>query len=308
MNKLLNLKEVQPLCTSLSKIPLIMRITLFLLFVFAFNINAEYANSQNAKISLDIKNSSIEKVLQTIEKKSDFYFLYSNRLIDVDRTVSVRVENAAISSVLDRLFSSHDVQYEVKGAQIILSPKEMRNIAAELQENSKTIRGTVVDSYGEPIIGANIIEKETRNGTVTDFDGNFSLNVENDATLQISYIGYLSQEISTAGRTRLDIVLLEDSQALDELVVVGYGVQKKKLITGATVQIDGESLTKLSTTSALGALQGQAPGVNITQRSGMPGEGFKVNIRGIGTVGDSSPLYVIDGVAGGDIKIGRAHV
>ncbi len=302
MNKLLNLKEVQQLCTSLSKIPLIMRITLFLLFVFAFNINAEYANSQNAKISLDIKNSSIEKVLQTIESKSDFYFLYSNRLIDVDRTVSVRVENAAISSVLNRLFSSHDVEYEVKGAQIILSPKEMRNIAAELQENSKTIRGTIVDSYGEPIIGANIIEKGTRNGTVTDFDGNFSLDVENDAALQISYIGYLSQEISTAGRTRLDIVLQEDSQALDELVVVGYGVQKKKLITGATVQVDGENLTKLSTTSALGALQGQAPGVNITQSSGMPGEAFKVNIRGIGTVGDSSPLYVIDGVAGGDIN------
>lgn len=302
MNKLLNLKEVQPLCTSLSKIPLIMRISIVLLFVFAFHMNAEHSYSQSEKISLDIKNSSIEKVLQTIEEKSDYYFLYSNRLIDVDRTVSVNVENAAISSVLNRLFASNEVEYDVKGSQIILSPKEIANITAELQENTKTITGTIVDSYGEPIIGANIIETGTNNGTVTDFDGNFSLTVQDDAVLHISYIGYLAHEITTTGKTRLDVVLLEDTQSLDELVVVGYGVQKKKLITGATVQVSGDNITKLSTSSALSALQGQAPGVNITQSSGMPGEGFKVNIRGIGTVGDSSPLYVIDGIAGGDIN------
>ena len=302
MNKLLNLKEVQPLCTLLSKIPLIMRISIVLLFVFAFHMNAEHSYSQSEKISLDIKNSSIEKVLQTIEEKSDYYFLYSNRLIDVDRTVSVNVENAAISSVLNRLFASNEVEYDVKGSQIILSPKEIANITAELQENTKTITGTIVDSYGEPIIGANIIETGTNNGTVTDFDGNFSLTVQDDAVLHISYIGYLAHEITTTGRTRLDVVLLEDTQSLDELVVVGYGVQKKKLITGATVQVSGDNITKLSTSSALSELQGQAPGVNITQSSGMPGEGFKVNIRGIGTVGDSSPLYVIDGIAGGDIN------
>ncbi|MDD4605853.1 MAG: TonB-dependent receptor [Dysgonamonadaceae bacterium] len=283
-----------------------MRISLILLFVFAFQINAEHARSQSTKISLDMKNSSIEKVLQTIEEKSDYYFLYSNRLINVDRIVSLKVKNAAISSVLDRLFNSYDVEYEVKGSQIILSPKEISEITNDLlaskQQQGKTITGTIVDAQGEAIIGANIIEAGTTNGTVTDFDGNFRLNVEDGALVHISYIGYLSQEINTAGRTRLDIVLLEDTQSLEELVVVGYGVQKKKLITGATIQVDGDDLTKLSTTSALGALQSQAPGVNITQSSGMPGEGFKVNIRGIGTVGDSSPLYVIDGVAGGDIN------
>ena len=151
MNKLLKIKEVQPLCTSLSKIPLIMRITLVLLFVFAFNINAEYSYSQSARISMDMKNSSIEKVLQTIEEKSDFYFLYSNRLIDVDRIVRVQVDNVAISSILENIFSSTELT-ETK------------------QTNKKTITGTIVDSGGETIIGANIIEKGTNNGTITDFD------------------------------------------------------------------------------------------------------------------------------------------
>ena len=206
MNKLLNLKEVLPLCTSLSKIPLIMRITLVLLFVFAFNMNAEYSYSQSAKISLDMKNSSIEKVLQSIENKSDFYFLYSNRLINVDRTVSVRVENAAISSILDHLFSSDDVVYEVKGSQIVLSPKGIIDVAGNLQTNEKTIAGSIVDSNGEAIIGANIIESGTTNGTVTDIEGNFSLNVKADAIVHVSYIGYLSQEINTANKTTINIV------------------------------------------------------------------------------------------------------
>ncbi|MDD2552266.1 MAG: secretin and TonB N-terminal domain-containing protein, partial [Dysgonamonadaceae bacterium] len=158
-----------------------MRISLILLFVFAFQINAEHARSQSTKISLDMKNSSIEKVLQTIEEKSDYYFLYSNRLINVDRIVSLKVKNAAISSVLDRLFTSHDVEYEVKGSQIILSPKEISEITNDLlaskQQQGKTITGTIVDAQGEAIIGANIIEAGTTNGTVTDFDGNFRLNV-----------------------------------------------------------------------------------------------------------------------------------
>ncbi|MCD7975996.1 MAG: TonB-dependent receptor [Tannerellaceae bacterium] len=138
---------------------------------------------------------------------------------------------------------------------------------------------------------------------VTDFDGNFELTVPEGAVLDFSYIGYLNQEITvSAGRTEYNVVLREDSQALDEVVVIGYGVQKKKLVTGATVQVKGDDIQKLSTTSPLSALQSQTPGVNITQNSGQPGSGFKVNVRGIGTIGSSAPLYVIDGVAGGDIN------
>ena len=170
-----------------------------------------------------------------------------------------------------------------------------------VQQATKKITGTVVDAQG-PVIGASVMEKGTTNGTVTDFDGNFTLNVNPGATIVISYIGYETQEIKVGNQSNINITLNEDDAVLEEVVVVGYGVQKKKLVTGATVQVKGEDIAKLNTTSALEAMQSSTPGVQITQSSSQPGKGFKVYIRGIGTTGDSSPLYVIDGVAGGDIN------
>lgn len=166
-----------------------------------------------------------------------------------------------------------------------------------------TVKGVVKDATGLSVIGASVLQQGTTNGTITDFDGNFTLEVPSDAVLTISFVGYKSQDIPVAGQTSLNVTLEEDTEVLDEVVVVGYGVQKKKLVTGATVQVKGEDLQKLNTVSPLGALQSQSPGVNITQSSGMPGEGYKVNVRGMGTIGSSAPLYVIDGVAGGDINM-----
>ena len=170
-----------------------------------------------------------------------------------------------------------------------------------VQQATKKITGTVVDAQG-PVIGASVMEKGTTNGTVTDFDGNFTLNVHPGATIVISYIGYETQEIKVGNQSNINITLNEDDAVLEEVVVVGYGVQKKKLVTGATVQVKGEEIAKLNTTSALEAMQSSTPGVQITQSSSQPGKGYKVYIRGIGTTGDSQPLYVIDGVAGGDIN------
>ncbi len=174
----------------------------------------------------------------------------------------------------------------------------------QLLAQQQTVNGTVVDAIdNSEMIGVTIVEKGTSNGTITDLDGRFSLRLTStNSVLVFSSIGYKTLEVAVGNQTTFNISMSEDTELLDELVVVGYGVQKKKLVTGATVQVGGDDITKLSTTSALGALQSQAPGVNITQSSGMPGEGFKVNIRGIGTVGNSAPLYVIDGVAGGDIN------
>lgn len=162
-----------------------------------------------------------------------------------------------------------------------------------------TARGIVADQNGEPIIGASILEKGTANGIITDKDGKFSLNVKKGAILVISYIGYKTQEVKAS--TNMNITLLEDAELLDEVVVIGYGVQKKKLVTGATVQVKGEDIAKLNTIDVLGALQSQSPGVNITSNGGFLGQGFKVNIRGIGTNGSYSPLYVVDGVVNGSI-------
>ncbi len=171
----------------------------------------------------------------------------------------------------------------------------------EVQQAAKRITGTVTDAAG-PVIGASVVEKGTTNGVVTDFDGNFTLNVKPGATIVISYIGYQTREIAVGNQSNINVTLTEDDSVLEEVVVVGYGVQKKKLVTGATVQVKGEDIAKLNTTQVLGALQSQSPGVSIQANSGQPGDGFKIAIRGAGTNGDTKPLYVIDGVAGGDIN------
>ena len=170
------------------------------------------------------------------------------------------------------------------------------------QSSTINVKGVVNDAMG-PVIGASVVEKgNATNGTITDIDGNFTLNVQPGATIVVSFIGYQPQEIVVGNQTSFKIQLKEDTELLDEVVVVGYGVQKKKLVTGATVEVKGEDIAKLNTTQALGALQSQSPGVNIQAVSGQPGDGFKINIRGAGTNGNTAPVYVIDGVAGGDIN------
>ena len=171
----------------------------------------------------------------------------------------------------------------------------------EIQQATKKITGTVVDAQG-PVIGASVVEKgKSGNGAITDFDGNFTLNVSPGATIVVSYIGYVTQEIKVGNQSNFSITLVDDDALLDEVVVVGYGTMKKKLVTGATVQVKGEEIAKLNTTNALEAMQSSTPGVQITQSSAQPGKGYKVYIRGIGTTGSASPLYVIDGVAGGNL-------
>lgn len=167
----------------------------------------------------------------------------------------------------------------------------------------KEVTGVVKDALGDPLIGVSVMVKGTTEGSITNIDGKFNIKTTaENPILVLSYIGYKTIEVKVGSEQDLSITMQEDAQSLDEVVVVGYGVQKKKLFTGATVQVGGDNLTKLSTSSALTALQSQAPGVNITQSSGMPGEGYRVTVRGLGTVGNAEPLYVIDGVAGGDIN------
>lgn len=172
-----------------------------------------------------------------------------------------------------------------------------------VQQNAVRISGKIIDQTGDVIIGANLIEKGTTNGATTDIDGKFSFSVTPNAEIEISYIGYISQTFRvTAGKTTYDITLYENTQSLEEVVVVGYGVQKKKLVTGSTINVGGEDIQKLNTTNAIGALQSQAPGLNIVQGNGQPGSSYIINIRGMGTTGSYGPLYVIDGVADGSIS------
>ena len=164
-----------------------------------------------------------------------------------------------------------------------------------------TVKGTVIDEAGEPIIGATVQVQGAKTGAITDFEGNFSVEAASNATLLISYVGYVTETVSVQGRNNIQVTLREDATSLNDVVVIGYGTMKKKLVTGATVQVKGEDIAKLNTTNALEAMQSSSPGVQITQSSTQPGKGYKVYIRGIGTTGNSTPLYVIDGVAGGNL-------
>ena len=301
----LNKQRINILYDLLNKIPLAMRITLLLLCLFAFQLHSELTYSQQTKISLNMKNSSIEKILQTIEEKSEFYFLYNSKLIDVDRKTDIRVKEESIASILNRLFNKEDVEYEVQGTQIILHPKEMNRFATQLiadaqQQQKKQITGKITDEKSEPIIGANIVEKGTTNGTVTDIGGNFSLKVEEGAVLYISYIGYLDQEINTVGRTAIDVILQEDTKTLEELVVVGYGIQKKVNVVGSIATVDGKELDGRAQSSVISSLTGKMPGVTITQAGGRPGEQIgTIRVRGIGSFGaEPNALILIDGIPG----------
>ena len=179
------------------------------------------------------------------------------------------------------------------GAPGFVAPSMMNTVVAQSQH----ITGTVVDEFGEPVIGANIRVKGTTKGAITDFDGKFSLDAKPGEILEVSFVGYTAQEVPAAAGMK--VTLREDAQSLEDVVVVGYGTQKKKLVTGATVQVKGDDIAKMNTSNALTAMQATTPGVNITQSSTQPGQGFKVNIRGLGTVNGASPLLIIDGVNSG---------
>lgn len=279
-----------------SKSFLIMRICLFLLICSMLQSFASEIHSQVSALSLKMKNASIEDVLNEIEEQTEYRFLYNKRMVDVTKPVNIEVNKESLSNVLHALFRGTDVVYTVSDRQIVLGRSKT------VEQQRKRITGKVSDNSGIPVIGANVVEKGTTNGTITDVNGNFSLDVNNEAVLLISYIGYNTQEISVVGKSTLNLTLTEDSQSLEEVVVMGYGVQKKKLVTGSTVQVKGDDIQKLSTISPLTAMQSQTPGVFITSTSGEPDGGYKVNIRGLGTIGDASPLYIINGIVGGDLN------
>ena len=177
------------------------------------------------------------------------------------------------------------------------------SLNAGAQQGSSRLTGQVLSTLdNSPVVGANILIKGTLTGTISDLDGNFELQVPPDATLVVSFVGYLTEEITVAGKTELTIHLTEDITSLDEVVVIGYGVQKKKLVTGATSQVKGTDIERQNTTNVLQALQGQSTGVSIMSNSGQPGEDAKVSIRGMGTTGNGAPLFIVDGVQTGDIK------
>lgn len=299
MKKLSTVKRNKSSIGLFTKIPMRMRITPFLLAGFLMQANAENVYSQSAVISIEMNNATVEEVLNEIEMNSGYHFLYNNQFIDVDRKVSVKADADNIESVLHDLFDGTNVTYKIVNKQIVLGPKS-ENIAPASEDQVKIIKGHVVDKDGIPVIGANVRVKGTTIGTITDVDGNFSLEVDKNADLlEVSYIGYKTQSISLKGKTNLSIVLKEDTETLDEVVVVGYGTQKKTNLTGAVEVVSAKELENRPVTSASSLLQGQVAGMTFSTPSGgnAPGSNMTLQIRGQASLsGVTPPLVVIDGI------------
>ena len=262
---------------------------LFTLFLF----NSAYA--QSVKIDLSVKNESLRQFIKQIETKTDYTFML-DQTVDQSQKVTVDARQESLDAILKKALAGKQISYEIVGKQIILK------LPGNTQSNqSRKISGTVKDQNGEPIIGANVSVKGTTVGAITDIDGNFMLEVLEDAIIQVSYIGYVSLELPLKGRNRLDVVLKDDLQSLDEIVVVGYGTQKKVNLTGAVTAVSGKEMTKRPVANATTMLQGQVPGLRVVQGSGQPGsEDVTIKVRGVGTFsGDGAkPLVLINGIPG----------
>lgn len=270
-----------------------MRISTFLLMVCVFCSYAGNAHSQNAKVSIRMNNVKLDKILNEIENQTDYLFIYNNQ-VDINKITSVKVKNEAVAQVLDRILSGTGINYELEGTHIILTTEAIKDLHA--QQQAKTVTGTVTDVSGEPIIGANIRIKGTTTGTITDIDGNFSIKAEPQSVIEVSYIGYLTQETVINNQKSIRFLLKEDTKTLDEVVVIGYGVQKKADLTGSVANINTEKLNTQSNANIGQALQGKIAGVDIVSQGGAPGSGTRIMARGIGTLNNASPLYIVDGM------------
>ena len=276
----------------------VMRITTLLLFVFIFCMHAENSSSQNVNVTIKRSNTELENVLNDIEKQTDYLFIY-NKFVNVDRKVSVNLKKASLEEVLANLFAGTDVKYSVDGSYILLSAGGTTTTIPLSAQQGKTVSGVITDINGEPIIGANVIEKGSESvGTVTDVDGKFTLALDKPtATLVVSYIGYLTKEVPVGSQSVLKIILSEDTQNLEEVVVIGYGSVKKSDLTGAVGSIQVDKVQGISVKSVDQMLQGRTSGLYMVQNSGMPGASSTVRIRGGNSIsGGNEPLYIIDGM------------
>ena len=275
-----------------------MKISTLLSLAFACTVSAS-TYGQNYKLSMNKQDCSISEVLKEIEKNSEYTFFLNDNQVNVNRKTSVKANNASLEEVLEQALKNTGYQYEIVDRQIIIKSKSVSSVShpnALFQSSPRKITGQVKDALGEPIIGANVVVKGTTNGTITDIDGNFSLEVPDNAILVVSYIGYTDRTVEVGNSSKVMVSLSEDTQKLDEVVVVGYGTQKKVNLTGAISSLDAETLENRPITNSTQALQG-TQGVYVNQAGAQPGaDGATIRIRGQGTLNDNNPLILVDGI------------
>ncbi|MCD6367034.1 MAG: SusC/RagA family TonB-linked outer membrane protein, partial [Bacteroidales bacterium] len=272
-----------------------MRITAFLLLFSVIQVMGENSYSQNTRLSLNLKDVSIENVLDEIENQSEFYFLFNQKLVNVDRKVDINAKNKQIKDILADLFIDENINCLVMDRQILLSPKyitEAVNVTRDRQPQEIVVTGKVTDEDGNPLPGVNIIIKGTIQGTITDVDGNYGIEVDDpDAVLVFTFVGMLIQEIKVGDQTEINITLAQDVIGLDEVIAIGYGTTIKSNLTTAVSQVKTDEIPKSANNSVNELLFGRAAGLGVSQVSAEPGGAINLSIRGRGT-----PLMIVDGI------------
>ncbi|MCW1734971.1 SusC/RagA family TonB-linked outer membrane protein [Anaerorudis cellulosivorans] len=270
--------------------------TVILFFLLAFSFTVSSAQ----KVSLDFNRKSLKTVLESITEQTGYTLAYSKEVVNLNERVTIRVADADLTQVLDELLLPRNIGYEIKDNKIYIFDLPAKKEASASQQNSQQnqvqIRGKVTDVNGEPIIGANIFVPGTTIGTISDLEGNYVLTVPRGSVVRFSYLGYVDQEFTVNEPTTLNVKMEEEAKTLEELVVIGYGVQKKSVVTAAISRVTAEELDVPRPSRIEDVLKGKVSGVQITQSSGHPGAESKVRIRGIGTVNNSDPLYIVDGM------------
>ncbi|MCT4587141.1 MAG: TonB-dependent receptor [Carboxylicivirga sp.] len=280
-----------------------MRLTLGMFLIGAFNALASVGYSQDAKVTLRFNNAEIIDVLRAIENNTEFSFIYTDKLVDIDRKISLNVEEESINIVLEELFDRSNINYIVVGNSIILkSTKNRIESSANQAQRKIVIEGVVTDTNGEPLPGVNVYEKSNpQNGVITGVDGSYQIMLQGvNGTLSFSFIGFEPQEVQIGERRNINITLLEEVTDIDEVVVVGYGVQKKVNMTGAVAKIDAGELENRAVANVSQALQGLAPGLNVSLNNsgGEADAAMDIQVRGTGSLSGNggSPLVLVDGV------------
>ncbi len=291
----------------LKKLIMELKIAILICVVSVSNVFATHTYAQVAKVSLDMDNTTLEKVMDEIERQSEFYFIFNQKQIDVNRVVNVQGENKLIDEILHDLFAGTNVNYAVLDRKILLTTDPLENdllaIASRTEFQQQIVTGKVTDAAtGEAMPGVNIQIKGTTIGAIADAEGKYSLSVaDRNATLIFSFIGYITQEISVDGRTNIDFALSSELTGLDEVVVIGYGTQKRKSLTSSFSSVNMTDAIKVSTPSVAQNLSGRAAGLTVNLNSAQPGGSVSLQIRGSAT--GRSPLIVIDGMPTSDFSI-----
>ncbi|MGE4587859.1 MAG: SusC/RagA family TonB-linked outer membrane protein, partial [Mangrovibacterium sp.] len=287
--------EPREICVSwLKKLWFMMRLCTLLILLAVTSVSAS-VYSQNAKLTLKMKSTRIADVFNSIEEQTNYYFFYNRELFDDSQLVDVDMENKSVREILDMLFEGRNVDYKIVDRNILIEVDAEQ--AYQLSQQAGEVRGKVTDSSGVPLPGATVVVKGTTNGTITDFDGNYVIgNVDAGTILVFSFVGMKAQEVELAGRSVVNIRLLEDAIGIEEVVAIGYGTMKKSDLTGSVGSIKSDKLVSRGSTSVMEGLQGQVAGVNIQQASSRSGDGFNIQIRGKSSMQGGEPLYVIDGV------------